>query len=494
MRLPRFISIFLLFAIAFLIFIPTANAFCGFFVARTDAKLHNSASRVVISHYGDRSVFLMANNFEGDVRDFARIVPIPVIPKRSQVRIGSSEVVDKIDAFTAPRLAKYEDDPCKSEYESYPFIGILLICSVGLLLIISRLVIKAFRATSISERWTRILEILVIFTLVGILIAIAVPSFLNQGYKSRQVSGIAQAFVEDRFTVGEYDVTILSAKESDSLSAWLRGNGYTVPTEAEPMLQSYIQSGMKFFVVKVNLAEFQKLQKKESGKFLRPIVLDYNSPKFMLPMRLGTLNSKKNQPQDLIVSIISPVGYAEVTNYRNVFVPTDNASYPNSVSGLELPDSIQKNFNEFYNAMFQKEYEREGKNAAFIEYMGGSGFCDPCVAKPLDSETLKEAGVFWDNEVNNASDPWGAKNLITRFHIRYTKDKFPEDLQFRIVPYEEAFLKIPADKFFRNILGFQGRYVIRSAWNTFCFAGAPYGNLEAKAKKNLARLTGWNNL
>jgi hypothetical protein len=466
-QLSKFASVFLLIAIALFTFIPAANAFCGFFVAKTDAKLHNSASRVVISHDGDRSVFLMANDFEGDVKDFAQIVPIPVIPRREQVSIGSAEVIEQIDAFTAPRLAKYDDNPCQSEYSSYLMIGSVML---GIILVICYI----FTAKSPFERWLRFLAIALIF---AVLVVIAWPSGPpGQQNKGRQSygQGMAKAFVEDQFTVGEYDVTILSAEESNSLSVWLRENGYIVPKDAEPMLQSYIQSGMKFFVVRVNLAEFQK----QGRKFLRPIVLDYNSPVFMLPIRLGTLNAKDNQPQDLIVNIIARNSYAEVTNYRNVFIPTDATSNRNSVSGQELPESIQTNFNQFYNAIFQKEYERENRNAVFTEYAGFASFCDPCVARPLDAKTLREAGVFWDKQ-----------SMITRLHVRYTKDKFPEDLRFRTFPIEEAVKKVPPDKFFRRMWGFQSRYVIRSAKNTFCSSGAPYWNLGDKAKENLSRLT-----
>jgi hypothetical protein len=479
-QLSKFASVFLLIAIALLTFIPAANAFSGFFVAKTEAKLHNSASRVVISHDGDRSVFFMANDFEGDVKDFARIVPIPVIPKREQVRIGSAEVIEKINTFTAPRLAKYEDDPCQSEYISYLTIGISLLAILGCTVLLIRYI---FRTTSRFEQLVRFLGIALI---IAILVAIVWPSGPpGQTNKAKQSLGEAKTFVEDRFTVGEYDVTILSSEESDSLSAWLRENGYIVPKDAEPMLQSYIQSGMKFFVVRVNLAEFQK----QGGKFLHPIVLDYNSPEFMLPIQLGTLNAKDNQPQDLIVNIISPTGYAEVSNYRNVFIPTDAESFQNRVSGLELPESIQTSFNDFYNAMFQKEYEREGRNVVFIEYAGYSALCDPCVTKPLDPETLKAAGAFWGKR---AVTPGGVEyeiSKITRLHVRYTKDKFSEDLRFRIVPFEEALKKIPSDKLFRRIDGFQGRYVIRSAKNTFCSSGIPYWNLGDKAKENLSRLT-----
>jgi hypothetical protein len=43
--------------------------------------------------------------------------------------------------------------------------------------------------------------------------------------------------------------------------------------------------------------------------FLRPIQVDYDSPKFMLPIRLGTVNAEG--PQDLIILGLSPRGHGD---------------------------------------------------------------------------------------------------------------------------------------------------------------------------------------
>ena len=93
--------------------------------------------------------------------------------------------------------------------------------------------------------------------------------------------------IEARYTVGEYDILILSATESRGLETWLRSSGYRIPAGASDVLTSYIRQNMRFFVAKVNLAEQAKL----GFSTLRPIQVAYDSPKFMLPVRLGTVNA-----------------------------------------------------------------------------------------------------------------------------------------------------------------------------------------------------------
>ena len=61
--------------------------------------------------------------------------------------------------------------------------------------------------------------------------------------------------IEAKYIVGEYDILILSAKESAGLKTWLDENGYKIPAGAEEVLQPYIKSNLKFFVVKVNEEE-----------------------------------------------------------------------------------------------------------------------------------------------------------------------------------------------------------------------------------------------
>ena len=91
----------------------TAQAFCGFYVAKADTSLFNRASQVVLVRDGDRTVITMANDFEGDVEDFAVVVPVPTFIEREQINVGDKAVIDHLDAYTSPRLVEYFDpDPC----------------------------------------------------------------------------------------------------------------------------------------------------------------------------------------------------------------------------------------------------------------------------------------------------------------------------------------------------------------------------------------------
>src|SRR6266571_4925111 len=92
---------------------PAADAFCGFYVGKADAKLFNEASQVILVRDGERTVISMRNDFQGELTDFALVVPVPVVLQKSQIHVGDPKIFERIDAYSAPRLAEYYDpDPC----------------------------------------------------------------------------------------------------------------------------------------------------------------------------------------------------------------------------------------------------------------------------------------------------------------------------------------------------------------------------------------------
>ena len=71
----------------------TAQAFCGFYVAKADTSLFNRASQVVLVRDDNRTVITMANDFEGKVEDFAVVIPVPTMIEREQINVGDRAVI-----------------------------------------------------------------------------------------------------------------------------------------------------------------------------------------------------------------------------------------------------------------------------------------------------------------------------------------------------------------------------------------------------------------
>ena len=411
-----------------------AHAFCGFYVAKADSKLFNKASKVVVARKGERTAVTMASDYEGDLREFALVIPVPVVVGKDQIKIVDNATVDHLDAYSAPRLVEYHDpDPCAPSQIGYMSKG-------------------------------------------GLAMSAAPMPAPPQARRDKAL-GVT---VEAEYTVGEYDILILSAKESDGLTTWLTESGYKVPEGAAPVLGSYIKQDMKFFVAKVNLKE----QAKSGAQYLRPIQVSYNTAKFMLPIRLGTANA--NGPQDMIVMMLTEKGRVETINYRTVKMP----------SNIEVPVYTKSEFGKFNKAMLDHQVKKDDMRMVYTEYAWDMGWCDPCAADPLPDDKLALLGATWamptpadtsgspnQGIMPRRGGPAGSPVYITRLHVRYDAAHFPEDLMFQET----------ADRG-----NFQGRYVLRHPFTgeATCSAGDDYrrslGLRFDQEAATLSSLTGWD--
>src|ERR1700710_3102770 len=97
--------------------------FCGFYVAKADTKLFNKTSQVIICRDGENSTITMSSDFEGNVKDFALVVPVPVVLEQKDIRVVDRLLFDKLDAYSSPRLVEYYDnDPCyENRYDDYKY-------------------------------------------------------------------------------------------------------------------------------------------------------------------------------------------------------------------------------------------------------------------------------------------------------------------------------------------------------------------------------------
>ncbi|HEX4495122.1 MAG TPA: DUF2330 domain-containing protein [Thermoanaerobaculia bacterium] len=397
----------------------TALGFCGFYVAKADTRLFNQASQVVLARDGERTVLTMANDFKGDPKEFAVVIPVPTVLQKEQIHVAEKALLDHLDAYSAPRLVEYFDaDPCQPVYP---------------------------------------------------VAAPAVRSELDAlgysgGARCAKSLGVT---IEAQYTVGEYDILILSARESQGLETWLTESGYRIPQGASRVLGSYLKQGMKFFVAKVNLDRQSKL----GFTYLRPIQVAYESPKFMLPIRLGMVNAAG--PQELFIYALTPNGRVETTNYRTVRLPSD----------AEVPLFVKNEFGSFYKAMFSRQVKKQEMRTLFLEYAWDMSGCDPCAAEPLSGAELRQLGAAWSDR--GESGTWGQSTqtaFLTRLHLRYDSEHFPEDLVFQETADRESF---------------QGRFILRHPWtgDATCKAAQTYRRELSKRyetqAETLSSLTGW---
>jgi len=389
-----------------------AQAFCGFYVAPNDAPLYNDATMVALMREGSRTVLSMSNNYKGPAEDFAMVVPVPVVLQKENVKVLQKDLFERLEKLTAPRLVEYwEQDPCT---QSMP---------TG---------VNAARPSAPGA--------------VGAL-------------RSKAAEGADYGVtIEAKFAVGEYEVVVLSAEQSDGLERWLRDNKYNIPKGASAALAPYVKEQMKFFVAKVDITKVHKTEK--GTTVLSPLRFHYEDQNFRLPVRLGLLNAKEKQ--DLLVFVLGSKRY-EAANYANAFIPTN----------LDVKDETRNSFGSFYSALFDKTLANSGNKGVITEYSWSPASCDPCPTPPLspaDLASLGEDVIHSPIATTNTSDagvpavppstgstalpakpkgtgdfgsevkrpvpirrPFNPRNqmVLTRLHTRYDASTLGEDLVFR---------------------------------------------------------------
>jgi hypothetical protein len=408
--------------------LPAIFAFCGFYVAGSNQPMFNDATQVVLMRDGTRTVLAMQNNYKGPPDAFAMVVPVPTVLHEGDVKTLTKDVFDHVEMMGAPRLVEYwEQDPCQ------PMVDEDKLLTVG---------------------------------------GAARPIVMAPA-----PSGDLGVKIEAKFTVGEYQILILSAKDSSGLETWLHDQKYNIPAGAEPLLRPYVESGSKFFVAKVDPA---KVKFEDGRAALSPLRFFYDTDRFELPIRLGLANSQGTQ--DLIVNILATQRY-EVANYPNITIPTN----------LDLNAGMKDKFAGFYAALFDATLEKH-PGSVVTEYSWAAGSCDPCPGPTLTPQEIMTLG----GDVVKSAPAYSM--TLTRLHARYGKD-ITNDLIFKaaepIVGGREqrganGALETGSQPSSSN--NFQGRYAIRHPWTgpLTCqnpvrdrWGGPPAGTAEQPVKPAL---------
>ena len=349
-----------------------ASAFCGTYVGGVGAEFYNNYSQLAVVRDNNQTTLTIVNDVEGNFDTFALVIPVPEVIPEDKVKVLEPELFDRLDAYSQPRLVTYT---CED----------------------------------FEERWDTGLD------------------FDSGSDVPESGSDPEDVNVEALYIVGEFEIVILSATQSNSLFTWLNDNGYQVPGQSQDLLQQYIDGGSYFLAAKVAADAGV-----ESGDKLSPLQFAYTSDAFQIPIRIGTLNAK--EAQDLVV-------YA-VSDYQNGRVGISNSVYSEfSVEDECMWDPVDgQNFGDYYAEQFTNGYEETDSGAWTVEYAWGGGGCDPCSGTPPDASDLIALGV-------NEDLVYYSDYFFTRLHARYTpaqateelmlyQSNLTEQMQYRFIEYK----------------------------------------------------------
>ena len=326
-----------------------AHGFCGTFVGGAGSDIYNKYSQAAIVRNANQTTLTIQNDVQGEFSNFAMVIPVPSVLPEEAINVIDPVVFDSLDSYSQPRLVRYECSDFEYQYEN---------------------------DFGVAED--------------------AAPG-MDTGY-----AGVS---VEAQYIVGEYEIIILSATESENLFSWLNDNDYQLPGQSIPMLEQYIAGGSYFLAAKVS--ESAGIA---AGDLLSPLQFKYETEAFGLPIRIGTLNSK--DAQDLVLYVINDygLGEAKISNYPE-FTVEDEC----------LWETQGEEFGQFYADKFTTGYEAQNEGTYIVEYSWGGGGCDPCTGDPPSGNDLISLGV--DEDSIYYSDYY-----FTRLHMRYTPEEADEDL------------------------------------------------------------------
>ena len=352
------------------------QAFCGTYVGGAGSEYFNEYAQVAVVRQGTQSTLTIMNDIQTDsqeVGSFALVVPVPEVITADTANVLESDVFDRLDAYSQPRLVRYE---CSDfEYED-------------------------------QEMW-------------------------QDGGSSTggdPTAGGGGVEIEAHFVEGEYEIFVVSATGSEGLYTWLNDNSFYVPAQSQDLLQTYIDQGLYFMAAKVSEASLSNFGI-ESGSTLSPLQITYNSSAFQIPIRIGTLNSKS--AQDVVVYVINDynLGYAAISNYRE-FSFEDECMWESD--GEEFGYFVSHQFTEAY-----EEEDSAGWMLEYAWGGGGCDPCsgtpppqEDLVSLGLDSE-LVHYGQYYFSRLHARYTPQQATEELMLYHTNIF-----EQSQIRYIEYE----------------------------------------------------------
>lgn len=307
-----------------------AAAFPGFFAYQGGRPI-NRSTHVVLMKKGESTVVTVMPDYEGDLKPFAVVMPVPADVKAEEVRSLRRDFVDRVDQLGAPKFHEFwEMDPCEQGKNEQEWERDLTVSGSGFL-------------------------------------GMDMGGGGGEGPKFKPAKEMSLT-VDVEFKKGEQTVTLVPPSEAEGITAWLERKGFKAPDGAGEVAARYARAGMAFLVVEVDTRKVELMGGDRA--IISPIRYATAQP-VSIPSTIGLLNL--DDKQELFVHVIHPDQRFEAKNYENQFPPTN----------IEVDFKVKERMGEFYAALHDRLLAK--RPLAFVnEYAWSTKECgQPCPNEPL---------------------------------------------------------------------------------------------------------------
>ncbi len=157
--------------------------------------------------------------------------------------------------------------------------------------------------------------------------------------------------VHERMTVGDYDVSVLSATGTTVLTDWLTRNGYRLPDGGEPVFRHYVEKQWYFVALRMQPA---KVEQRPMMEDVAPIGIRFPTKQLVYPLYISRASSRQKTAMLLLLLSNAPLKCDQLPEVR-------------------LPLRKWQRKGTSYADLRRRAVEKAGL-AAVCEYRGPEGF------------------------------------------------------------------------------------------------------------------------
>jgi hypothetical protein len=268
-RVQRILSFLLLW------FLPVAALADGMVVPTIayPAKITIPDQRALICFTNGTERLVIETRFTGAGTNFAWVVPLPSQPVIEEATTG---LFPTLQYLFRPQII-----------HDVPRHYVWILSVFGLVFLIRFLLKHASVGFAIA-----------LFLLLFLVAALLLPATSTAGMKGMKAISSEQVSILDRKLVGVFETTTIASHDAKALQTWLTENGYSVPTNSEPVIAGYVEDGWVFAAIKV-----RRDTAAADTSTPNPLSFIFKTDKPVYPMRLTGLNG---QPLSVELYVFGP--------------------------------------------------------------------------------------------------------------------------------------------------------------------------------------------